>query len=85
MWIYCYRASLRFAYQDLSVERKKQEAQLHNMNPMKAEQMQRLGMGMTGGRLVSIFALPYISSFEWKVLWYHYQGTICNNLETIFQ
>ena len=44
------RASMRLAYQDLSMERKKQETQLKNADPKKAEQMQRLGMGMTGSR-----------------------------------
>jgi len=38
-------ANVRLAYQDLSVQQKKQSDKLKNMDPKKAEQMERLGMG----------------------------------------
>lgn len=38
-------ASVRLAYQDLSVKAKKEEEKLKNIDPQKAKQMERLGMG----------------------------------------
>ena len=40
---------MRLAYQDMSLEMKKQEAKLKAADPKKAQQMERLGMGF-GGR-----------------------------------
>lgn len=38
--------SMRLAYQDLSVQQKKQEAELRSADPKKAAQVERLGMGL---------------------------------------
>lgn len=38
-------ASMRLAYQDLSVRQQKEEAKMKNIDPTKAKQMERLGMG----------------------------------------
>ena len=38
---------MRLAYQDLSLEKKKQEEKLKHLDPKKAAQAERLGMGMT--------------------------------------
>ncbi|XP_043230749.1 ADP-ribosylation factor GTPase-activating protein 2-like isoform X1 [Amphibalanus amphitrite] len=42
-------ASVRLAYQDLSLEQRKQTDRVKNMDPKKAEQLERLGMGFGGG------------------------------------
>lgn len=42
-------ASMRLAYQDMSVQQQKQKASMAKTDPMKAEQMERLGMGFGGG------------------------------------
>lgn len=42
------RASMRLAYQDMSIEKKKQEEKLKQSDPKKAEQIERLGMGGLG-------------------------------------
>merc|ERR1711909_232050 len=42
-------ASMRLAYQDLGVQQKKKEQALSKMDPKKAEQMERLGMGFGSG------------------------------------
>ena len=39
-------ASMRLAYQDLSVEQKKTEDKIRNIDPKKAKQVERLGMGV---------------------------------------
>ncbi|GIY07086.1 ADP-ribosylation factor GTPase-activating protein 2 [Caerostris darwini] len=41
-------ASVRLAYKDLSLEQKKTEEKLRLVNPQKAEQLERLGMGFSG-------------------------------------
>ncbi|XP_065359332.1 ADP-ribosylation factor GTPase-activating protein 2 [Calliphora vicina] len=38
-------ASMRLAYQDLSLKQSQQESKLKSIDPMKAKQMERLGMG----------------------------------------
>jgi len=42
-------ASMRLAYQDLTTSAEKQKKELAKMDPKKAEQMERLGMGFGGG------------------------------------
>jgi len=42
-------ASMRLAYQDLTSNAEKQKKELSKMDPKKAEQMDRLGMGFGGG------------------------------------
>ncbi|KAK3700842.1 hypothetical protein RRG08_011598 [Elysia crispata] len=46
-------ASMRLAYQDMSLQRKKQEEKLMKNDPKKAEQFERLGMGFAGNRGIS--------------------------------
>lgn len=43
-------ASMRLAYQDMSLQRKKEEEKLMKSDPKKAEQFERLGMGFTGNK-----------------------------------
>ncbi|RUS82029.1 hypothetical protein EGW08_010220 [Elysia chlorotica] len=50
-------ASMRLAYQDMSLQRKKQEEKLMKNDPKKAEQFERLGMGFAGNRGISHSAL----------------------------
>ncbi|GFS27492.1 ADP-ribosylation factor GTPase-activating protein 2 [Elysia marginata] len=50
-------ASMRLAYQDMSLQRKKQEEKLLKNDPKKAEQFERLGMGFAGNRGISHSAL----------------------------
>lgn len=38
-------ANMRLAYQDLSLKKSQQEDKLKSIDPMKAKQMERLGMG----------------------------------------
>ncbi|KAL4232970.1 ADP-ribosylation factor GTPase-activating protein 2 [Mactra antiquata] len=57
-------ASMRLAYQDMSVQRKKQEEKLKISDPKKAEQMERLGMGFTGMRGVSHSAMTDMQTIE---------------------
>lgn len=40
-------ASMRLAYQDLSVQKNREEAKLKTIDPAKAKQMERLGMGFS--------------------------------------
>jgi CRISPR/Cas system CSM-associated protein Csm5 (group 7 of RAMP superfamily) len=42
-------ASMRLAYQDLSLQQKKEEERLKKLDPSKAAQIERLGMGFGGG------------------------------------
>jgi len=42
-------ASMRLAYQDLSVQQKKNDEKMAKMDPKKAQQSERLGMGFGGG------------------------------------
>ncbi|GFO40215.1 ADP-ribosylation factor GTPase-activating protein 2 [Plakobranchus ocellatus] len=50
-------ASMRLAYKDMSLQRKKQEEKLMKNDPKKAEQFERLGMGFAGNRGISHSAL----------------------------
>lgn len=43
-------ASVRLAYQDLSVQQKKHEDKLKRVDPKKAQQVERLGMGFASRR-----------------------------------
>ena len=44
------RAGLKFTYQDINNQREVQEAKLKQSNPQKAEQIERLGMGVGNRR-----------------------------------
>ena len=48
--MYIFSASMRLAYKDMSIERKKQEEKLKHSDPNKAAQFERLGMGFGGNR-----------------------------------
>lgn len=50
-------ASVRLAYQDLSLQAKKQEETLKHMDPTKAKQLERLGMGFNARGNVSHSAI----------------------------
>lgn len=43
-------ASMRLAYQDLSVQALREEQKLKQIDPAKAKQMERLGMGFNSVR-----------------------------------
>ncbi|XP_052808989.1 ADP-ribosylation factor GTPase-activating protein 2-like isoform X3 [Mya arenaria] len=57
-------ASMRLAYQDMSVERKKQEDKMKVADPKKAAQMERLGMGWGGSRGISHSAMTDMQTIE---------------------
>ncbi|KAF4517162.1 hypothetical protein B566_EDAN006461 [Ephemera danica] len=56
--------SMRLAYQDLSVQQKKEEEKMKVSNPKKAEQMERLGMGFASRTGVSHSALSDMKTIE---------------------
>ncbi|XP_072015617.1 ADP-ribosylation factor GTPase-activating protein 2-like isoform X2 [Amphiura filiformis] len=56
-------ASMRLAYQDMSLELKKQEEKMKAADPKKAQQMERLGMGF-GGRT----AISHSATTDMKVI-----------------
>lgn len=41
---------MRLAYKDMDIQRKKQEEKIRSTDPQKAEQLERLGMGLGGNR-----------------------------------
>ena len=43
---------MKLAYQDMSLQRKKQEEKIKATDPKKAEQLERLGMGFISNKLV---------------------------------
>jgi hypothetical protein len=53
----CSMQSLSLAYKELSIETKKRDDQLKNLDPKKKEQMERLGMGGAGSRYVAAIKL----------------------------
>jgi hypothetical protein len=42
-------------YQDLSIQQKREEERLKKLDPSKAAQIERLGMGFGGGRLANCY------------------------------
>ena len=40
---------MKLVYQDMSVDEKKRDQKIKNMDPKKKEQVDRLGMGLGGG------------------------------------
>lgn len=52
-------ASVRLAYQDLSIKAKKEEEKLKTLDPAKAKQMERLGMGFNRRGYVDFFVLNF--------------------------
>lgn len=57
-------ASMRLAYQDLSMEQKKAEEKLKNLDPKKAVQVERLGMGVAKKGGVSHSMITEISTID---------------------
>lgn len=51
VWCLSHRvASMRLAYQELKIDRKKEEKKLQNLEGKKREQAERLGMGLVSRR-----------------------------------
>lgn len=57
-------ASMRLAYQDLSLQQKKQQDKLKQVDPKKAEQIERLGMGFGSRSGISHSALTDMQTIE---------------------
>jgi len=57
-------ASMRLAYQDLSLEQKKTEEKIRNVDPKKANQVERLGMGVAKKGGFSHSAITEISTID---------------------
>jgi ADP-ribosylation factor GTPase-activating protein 2/3 len=57
-------ATMRLAYQDLSKQQRQREEQLKHMDPKKAEQVERLGMGLGVRAGVSHSAISDMQTFE---------------------
>lgn len=57
-------ASMRLAYQDLSVQQKEKEEKLKHVDPKKAKQVERLGMGVSNKPGVSHSMITEISAIE---------------------
>jgi len=57
-------ANMRLAYQDMSVQRKKEEARLTKTDPKKAEQFERLGMGFAGNKGISHSAISDMQTIQ---------------------
>ncbi|XP_022289195.2 ADP-ribosylation factor GTPase-activating protein 3-like isoform X1 [Crassostrea virginica] len=57
-------ASMRLAYKDMSIERKKQEDKLMQSDPKKAAQLERLGMGFSSSKGVSHSAMTDMQVIE---------------------
>jgi len=57
-------ATMRLAYQDLSKQQRQREEQLKHMDPKKAEQVERLGMGVGVRAGVSHSAVSDMQTFE---------------------
>ena len=58
-------ASMRLAYQDLSIQQKSQEEKMKQLDPKKAAQAERLGMGgFSGKQGISHSVMSEISSIE---------------------
>ncbi|PVD27924.1 hypothetical protein C0Q70_10499 [Pomacea canaliculata] len=57
-------ASMRLAYQDMSLERKKQEEKLKASDPKKAQQLERLGMGFISNKGISHSAISDMQTIQ---------------------
>ncbi|PNF15407.1 ADP-ribosylation factor GTPase-activating protein 2 [Cryptotermes secundus] len=57
-------ASMRLAYQDLSLQQKKEQEKLKQVDPVKAQQVERLGMGFASRIGVSHSALSDMKTIE---------------------
>lgn len=57
-------ASMRLAYQDMSIQRKKEEEKLKASDPKKAEQLERLGMGFGGSKGISHSAISDMQTIQ---------------------
>ena len=57
-------ASMRLAYQDLSLQQKKTEERMEKIDPKKAKQVERLGMGVTKKSAYSHSMITEISTID---------------------
>ncbi|GFG36942.1 hypothetical protein Cfor_12477 [Coptotermes formosanus] len=57
-------ASMRLAYQDLSLQQKKEQEKLKHVDPVKAQQIERLGMGFASRTGVSHSAVSDMKTIE---------------------
>lgn len=55
--------SMRLAYQELQLDRKKEEKKLQNLEGKKREQAERLGMGLVSRRYLAVDGIVQVS---WK-------------------
>ncbi|XP_050530472.1 ADP-ribosylation factor GTPase-activating protein 2 [Daktulosphaira vitifoliae] len=57
-------SSMRLAYEDLSIKKNKEEEKLKQVDPKKAAQLERLGMGYTSKNIVSHSALNDMTTLD---------------------
>ncbi|XP_035828553.1 ADP-ribosylation factor GTPase-activating protein 2 isoform X2 [Aplysia californica] len=57
-------ANMRLAYQDMSIQRKKEEEKLLRNDPKKAQQFERLGMGFAGNKGISHSAISDMQTIQ---------------------
>ena len=60
--------SMKLAYKDMSLERKKQEDKLKISDPKKAEQFERLGMGFSGNRACDVRGLSHSAMTDMQTI-----------------
>jgi len=60
-------SSMRLAYQDLSIKKNKEEEKLKQVDPKKAAQLERLGMGFSSKNIVSHSALNDMMTLDKEV------------------
>ena len=61
MACFFYSMSLSLAYKELSINEKKRDERIKNLDPKKKEQVERLGMGAMGERWVD-----FLNSFSYR-------------------
>lgn len=55
---------MRLAYQELQLDRKKEEKRLQNLEGKKREQAERLGMGLVSRRYLSVDSIGQTVALE---------------------
>lgn len=56
--------SMRLAYQELQLDRKKEEKRLQNLEGKKREQAERLGMGLVSRRYLAVDSIGQTGALE---------------------
>lgn len=56
--------SMRLAYQELQLDRKKEEKKLQNLEGKKREQAERLGMGLVSRRYLAVDGVGHAGALE---------------------